>query len=146
MNSSLSQQNFPDPSSASAVFSSDPAGVKEIPGSPYYTDGVDVGYTAPAKWWNWLWNHITAWLKDSKADKANMQSEMLNVLLVASIAPSASEEHQLSEGVDSIAYDTTERYDAAEVTEVIGGELVTHKVNQPYVVGYTLYIPDTELL
>ena len=32
------------------IFASDPTGDKEIPGSPYYTDGVDVGYTAPALW------------------------------------------------------------------------------------------------
>ncbi len=146
MNSSLSQQNFPDPSSASAVFSSDPAGVKEIPGSPYYADGVDVGYTAPAKWWNWLWNHISAWLKDSKADKTNMQSEMLNVLSEASITPSSTEEHQLSKAIDKVCYDTTEDYDEEEITEEIDGVMVTHKVNQPYVVGYTLHIPDTELL
>lgn len=146
MNSDLSQQNFPDPSSASAVFSSDPAGVKEIPGSPYYADGVEVGYTAPAKWWNWLWNHISAWLKDSKADKESMRAEALNVLSEASITPSSTDEHQLSKGINGIAYDTAERYDMAEVTEVIDSVTVTHKVNQPYVVGHTLYVPDTELL
>ena len=111
-----------------------------------YTQGVRVGRTIPAKWWNWLWNHISAWLKDSKADKESMRAEALNVLSEASITPSNTEEHQLSKGINSIAYDTAERYDTAEVTEVIDGITVTHKVNQPYVVGHTLYVPNTELL
>jgi hypothetical protein len=75
-----------------------------------------------------------------------MRAEALNVLSEASITPSSTDEHQLSKGINSIAYDTAERYDMAEVTEVIDGVTVTHKVNQPYVVGHTLYVPNTELL
>ena len=146
MNTSLAQQNFPDPSSDPAVFSSDSAGVKEKPGNPYYGEGVRVSYTAPAKWWNWLWNHISAWLRDSKTDKESIRAEMLNVLSDATITPSDSDEHQLSKGIDSVTYDTIEDYDNEEITEEIDGVMVTHKVNQPYVVGYTLYIPETELL
>lgn len=139
MNSSISQEDI-------AVFSSDPLGVKERPASPYYEDGVEVGYTAPAKWWNWLWNHITAFLTDSKADRTSMHTEMANALTAASITPSASDTHQLSKAVDAIAYNTTEDYDTEEVTEEIDGVTVTHKKNQPYVVGHTVYYPDTELL
>ena len=129
-----------------SVFSSDPAGVKERPGSPYYADGVDVGYTAPAKWWNWLWNHVTAWLTDSKADRTAMRTEMANVLTAASVSPSDSDSHQLSKAVNTVSYNTVEAYDTKEVTEEIGGVEVTHKKNQPYVISHTLYIPDTELL
>lgn len=128
------------------IFSSDPAGVKERPGNPYYQDGVDVGYTAPAKWWNWLWNKITSILTAHKADWNSMTSEMANTLSVASITPDSSDTHQLSKAVNQIAYDTCDDYDNEEVTETIGGVEVTHKKNQPYVVGHTLYIPDTELL
>lgn len=128
------------------IFSSDPAGVKEQPGSPYYTDGVEVGYTAPAKWWNWLWNAITTFFTGSKADRQNILTECLNVLSSASIVPSASDNHQLSKAVDKVCYDTVQAYDQADITETIGGVSVTHKVNQPYVIGNTLYLPDTELL
>lgn len=138
MKSTLEQQNFPDPSSAPQVFASDPQAVVQEPESPYYADGVEVNYTAPDKWWNWLWNHISAWFKDSKADRESMQAELSNTLSAASIAPNTSDEHQLSKAVDTIAYSTCEDYDNAEEDG--------HKINQPYVVGYTLFIPDTELL
>ena len=128
------------------IFSSDPAGVKEKPGNSYYQDGVDVGYTAPAKWWNWLWNKITSILTAHKADWNSMTSEMANTLSAASITPDSSDTHQLSKAVNQIAYDTCDDYDNEEVTETIGGVEVTHKKNQPYVIGHTLYIPDTELL
>ncbi len=128
------------------IFSSDPAGVKEQPGSPYYVDGVEVGYTAPAKWWNWLWNTITTFFTVSKADRQNIFTELKNILSVASIIPDSSDNHQLTKAVDKVCYDTTEDYDEEEITEEIDGELVTHKVNQPYVVGHTLYVPNTELL
>lgn len=120
------------------IFSSDPTGVKEIPEDPYYQDGVDVGYTAPAKWWNWLWNKITSILMAHKADWLNMTSEMTNTLSTASITPDSGDSHQLSKATNQIAYDTCGAYDNAEEDG--------HKVNQPYVIGHTLYIPDTELL
>ena len=120
------------------IFSSDPAGVKEKPGNPYYQDGVDVGYTAPAKWWNWLWNKITSILMAHKADWSSMSSEVANTLSAASITPDSNDTHQLSKAVNQIAYDACGVYDNAEEDG--------HKANQPYVIGHTLYIPDTELL
>lgn len=138
MNSTLQQENFPNPSSAPATFASDPQSEIAKPGNPYYANGVDVNYTAPAKWWNWLWNHISAWLSASKTDRTSMATEMQNVLSAASITPSSSDDHQLSKAVDIVCYDTTEDYDNAEENG--------HKINQPYVIGHTLYIPDTELL
>ena len=146
MNTSLEQQNFPDPSSVPSVFSSDPLGVKEKPEGTHYANGVAVGYTAPAKWWNWLWNHITAWLRDSKIDKTNIRTEMLNTLTAGELSPENEEMHQFSGAIDNISYDTADDYDNEEITEEIDGVMVTHKVNQPYVVGHTLHIPNTELL
>lgn len=128
------------------TFSSDPAGTKEQPGSPYYADGVDVGYTAPAKWWNWLWNTITTFFIGSKADRQDILTELKNVLSAASIVPDGTSTNQLSKAVDTVCYNTIESYDEEEITEVIDGVTVTHKVNQPYVVKNTLYLPDTELL
>ena len=129
-----------------SIFSSDPAGVKEQPGSPYYADGVEVGYTAPAKWWNWLWNTITTFFTGSKADRQNILTELKNVLSAATIVPSSNDNYQLSKAVSKVCYNTIQAYDEEEVTETIGGVSVTHKVNQPYVAGNTLYLPDTELL
>jgi hypothetical protein len=138
MYNALEQQNFPNPEEPSATFASDPAAVVDKPGYPYYGNGVDVGYTAPAKWWNWLWNHISAWLGTSKADRTNMVAEIQNTLSAASIQPSASDSHQLSKSVDIITYGTSVGHNEAEEDG--------HKVNQPYVVGHTLYIPESELL
>jgi hypothetical protein len=138
MNASLEQQNFPNPSLPGVVFASDPTSTVEQPQSPYYADGVEVRFTAPAKWWNWLWNKISKWLLDSKADKTAMETEILNVLHEANITPSGSDPHQLSSAVDIVAFNTCSAYDNAEEDG--------HKVNQPYVIGHTLYIPDTELL
>lgn len=131
MYSSLAQENI-------NVYSADPAGAKEKPGNPYYQNGVDVGYTAPAKWWNWLLNHLTAWLGSSKADKEAMTAEMKNTLSAASITPDSQQSNQLSAAIDKIERNVCAVYNDAEESG--------HKVNQPYVVGHTLYIPDTELL
>lgn len=132
MNSTLEQQNFPDPSSAPSTFASDPTAAIEQPGSPYYANGVQVNYTAPGKWWNWLWNHISAWFAASKADRTAISTELTNVLSAASIVPSSADNHQLSQAVDKNAYNSCASYDTG--------------ANIPYVVGNTLYIPATELL
>lgn len=120
------------------IFSSDPIGTKERPGNPYYQDGVDVGYTAPVKWWNWLWNKVTSTLTAHKTDWNDITSEMSNALSAASIIPASTDEQQLSKAVNHIAYRVCGDYDNAEEDG--------HKINQPYIEGYTLYIPDTELL
>jgi hypothetical protein len=75
-----------------------------------------------------------------------MTSEMANTLSAASITPDSSDTHQLSKAVNQIAYGVCDDYDNETVTEEIGGVEVTHMANQPYVIGHTLYIPDTELL
>lgn len=146
MNPLIEQQNFPTSGEAPAVFSSDPSGVKKRPANGYYANGVDVGYTAPAKWWNWLWNHLSAWLRDSKLDKEAVRAELLNTLSAGNITPDTANDHQLSQAIDNIAHDATEAYDNETVTEEIGGVMVTHPKNKPYVVGHTVFYPDTELL
>ena len=146
MNTSVEQQNFPSAGVAPSVYADSDQAVVEKPGNPYYTDGVDVGYTAPAKWWNWLWRHVTTWLKDSKTDREAMRAEMSSTLTAASISASDADNHQLSKAVDTVAFADTGAYDNEEVTEEVGGMTVMHKKNRPYVVGNTLYIPSTELL
>lgn len=139
MQPTISQQDI-------TIFSSDPAGAKEQPGSPFYTDGVDVGYTAPAKWWNWFWNKLTIWLTASKVDRLSMRSELLNTLSSEQITPDASDTHQLSEAINKSTKEYCSTYDNKQVTDTIEGVEVIHKVNQPYVLGHTLTIPASEML
>lgn len=132
MNPSLEQENFPIANQAPTVFASDPASVKDRPSNALYRSGVEVNYTAPAKWWNWLFNHITEWLKTSKEDRDNVKTELLNTLSAGSIIPNADVDTQLNSAVKRIAYNKCFTHDADD--------------NAPYVEGYTLYLPETELL
>lgn len=132
MNPSLEQDNFPEAGQQPTVFSSDPAGVKEKPSDALYRAGVEVNYTSPAKWWNWLFNHISNWLKVSKEDRTSIRTELLGVLSAGSIVPNATVNNQLNTAIDKIAYNKCAAYDA--------------NGNAPYVEGYTLYLPETELL
>ena len=132
MNPSLEQDNFPEAGQQPTVFSSDPAGVKEKPSNALYRAGVEVNYTSPAKWWNWLFNHISNWLKVSKEDRTNIKTELINTLNAGNVVPNAAVTNQLNKAVQKIAYDTCIAHDA--------------NGNAPYVEGYTLYLPETELL
>lgn len=134
MNTSFTQE-------AIGIFASDPAATKESPGTEY-DYGVKVQFTAPGKWWNWLWNKITAWFNASLADKQYLVTEVTNVLTDAEVTPDAENEHQLTESVQKIAYRYAQQHDEATVT--VGG--VTRPVNRPYVSGGVIFLPDTELL
>lgn len=137
----LTQQDIP-PQGGSDVFASDPEAGKAIPGSPYYTNGVEVRYTAPEPWWNWFWNIITSWLKHHKEDNQALITEETNLLAAANITPDDSNAHQVGESIRTIGFDCAEAYDNQTTTE--GG--TEHFVNKPYVVGGTIILPDTELL
>lgn len=126
---------------AIGVFASDEAAVKESPGAEY-DNGVKVQYTAPGKWWNWLWNKITGWFNASLSDKQSMVTEMSNVLSDAVIIPDAADNQQLAKSVETIAYRHALQHD--EATTIDGG--VTRPVNRPYVSGSVIVLPDTELL
>ena len=129
-----------------SIFASDPLSTKEEPQGTDYTDGVDVGYTAPAKWWNWLWNKITSWFTACKTDRTSMYTELSNLLTDAQITPSATDEHQLSKAIDKIEYGHCEEYNEEIVNTVIDGVTVVHYKNQPFIHAGVLYLPDTELL
>lgn len=146
MKTTVEQQNFPVAGSAPSAYAYSDEATVEKPGNPYYADGVEVGYTAPAKWWNWLWRHITTWLMTSKADREAMRAEMLNTLTAAGMSASDTNNRQLSKAADTIMYQNIYDYDNETTTEIVDNVEVTHKVNQPYVVGHTLFIPDTEML
>lgn len=144
MNTTLTQEDIPKqpPQTGSSVFADDPTASKGRPEAPYYQDGVEVRYTAPGNWWNWLWNLFTSWLKNHKADNNVLITEERNLLTAAGIVPDSSNAHQIGQSFHDIAEAYAESYDNATVT--VGG--VEHPVNRPYVSGVTIMLPDTELL
>lgn len=125
-----------------AVFGTDPTTVKEQPGTTNYANGVDVRYTAPAKWWNWFWNIITSWFTHHKADNESIITEEENLLESVDITPSDSDTHQLAKSIGIVAETNAEDYDLETVVE----DEVEHYVNRPYVTGRTIVLPATELL
>ena len=124
------------------IFGTDPETIKEQPGETDYANGVEVRYTAPAKWWNWLWNALTGWCFHHKADNQSIITEEVNLLSAANKTPDASDNHQISDSILYIGFDNAQSYDEETVYE--GGE--EHPVNRPYVTGVTIVLPDTELL
>ena len=135
MNTTLTQE-------AITVFSTDPAATKEKPSDALYASGVEVQYTAPAKWWNWLWNALTSWLTNHKADNQSIITEETNLLSSANILPDSTNSHQLGKSFHDISEVYAEEYDEETVED--GG--VERFVNKPYVSGMTIVLPDTELL
>lgn len=138
MNLTLSQEDID-------IYATSDQAPKEIPGSPYYRDGVEVGFKAPAKWFNWMFNKITTLLTELKADKHSINTELGYTISSASITADASNTHQLSKAVDVKSLDVVVGYVEEEVTEEVEGQTVTHLKNRPFVVGSKLFLPDTEL-
>lgn len=64
-----------------------------------YSQGVRVGKTIPAKWWNWLFNAATKRIVQSYNDANNMLTEMKNVVIDAGLTPSGADNTQLSQAV-----------------------------------------------
>lgn len=124
------------------VFGSDPVTIKEQPGQTDYSNGVEVRYTAPAKWWNWFWNTLTSWCTHHKSDNRSLITEETNLLAEADIVPSAGDDHQLTKSFSTISESYSEEYDFEKTLD--GG--VERYVNRPYVDGLVIVLPDTELL
>lgn len=135
MDTTLTQEDI-------SVFCTDPTSPKEQPGTTDYGNGVEVQYTAPAKWWNWFWNIITSWFTHHKADNEDILSEEENLLSAADITPAPADNHQIAKSIHTIAEDNAETYDLETTTD----EFVERYVNRPYVSGDTIVLPDTELL
>lgn len=68
-----------------------------------YTQGVRVGKTIPAKWWNWLFNAATKRIFQSKNDAQDMLTEMKNVVTDAGLTPNASDNTQLNQAIEAKA-------------------------------------------
>ena len=53
----------------------------EEPTEQNYAEGVKVGWTLPAKWWNWLMNAFTKRFRETKATVDSMYEELSNLML-----------------------------------------------------------------
>lgn len=75
-----------------------------------YIQGVKVGRTIPAKWWNWLFNAGTKRLAQAKNDAQDMLTEMQNVVTDAGITLDGSDSTQLRQAVISEADKQIDNY------------------------------------
>ena len=88
---SLSQETITE-------YASDAQTIQEPTGTDY-TQGVRVGKTIPAKWWNWLFKGATRRLGQAKTDAQNMLTEMQNVVIDAGMTLDGSDGTQLAQAV-----------------------------------------------
>lgn len=65
-----------------------------------WTQGVSVGKTIPAKWWNWLFSAVTKRLGQAKADTNNLLIELKNTVTGAGITINPSDNTQLKRAVN----------------------------------------------
>lgn len=68
-----------------------------------FTQGVSVGRTIPAKWWNWLFNAVTKRIFQGKNDSQNILTELQNVVTDAGIELDDTDNTQLSQAVSAKA-------------------------------------------
>lgn len=83
-----------------AEYASDAQTIDEPLGTDY-SQGVRVGRTIPAKWWNWLFSAVTKRAGQSKSDAQNMLTELQNVVTDAGIPLDATDSTQLSQAIDA---------------------------------------------
>lgn len=83
---------------AIAEYASDAQTIDEPVGVDY-SQGVKVGRTVPAKWWNWLFSAVTKRAGQSKSDAQNMLTELQNVVTDAGMALNPNDSTQLSQAI-----------------------------------------------
>ena len=64
-----------------------------------WTQGVAVGRTIPAKWWNWLFSAVTTRINQAKTDTNNILTELKNTVTGAGITIDPADSTQLSQAV-----------------------------------------------
>ena len=100
-----------------------------------YSQGAHVNRTIPAKWWNWLFSAVTKRIQQSRADAANMLTELNNVITDADMQPSSATNNQLSQAVNIHAQRQIDEYIASEKTQAF---LVWQTPDTIYIGGYVL--------
>lgn len=68
-----------------------------------YTQGVQVGRTIPAKWWNWLFQAVTKRAQQAKSDSESMFTELKNTVIDAGITPDPANNTQLAQAANVLA-------------------------------------------
>ena len=102
MISQLSQEQITE-------YASDAQTTQQPTGSDY-SQGVRVGKTIPAKWWNWLFNAVTKRIFQARNDSQNMLTELKNVVIDAGITPDAAVNNQLALAVRTKAQAEIDTY------------------------------------
>ena len=102
MISQLSQESITEYSSIAQTISA-PTGTD-------YTQGVQVGKTIPAKWWNWLFRAVTKRAEQARTDAGNMLAELKNTVTDAGLTPDPTDNTQLSQAADIIAVNGVSDY------------------------------------
>lgn len=81
-----------------SVYASDAQTIQEPFGSDY-SQGVAVGKTIPAKWWNWLFKAATIRLHQAFSDLTNIFTELRNLILDAGLTPDVTDNTQITQAV-----------------------------------------------
>ena len=75
-----------------------------------YTQGVQVGKTIPAKWWNWLFKAATKRIHQAKDDASNMFAELKNTVTDAGLTPDPTDNTQLAQAASVLAVRGVDTY------------------------------------
>lgn len=84
-------------------YASDELATKVKPGDENYVMGVKAGWTAPAPWWNWLFNALTKVAVETRNDVTYILTELNNVLAATGIEPDSADQAQLADAVEKLS-------------------------------------------
>ena len=75
-----------------------------------WSQGVQVGKTIPAKWWNWLFRAITKRIQEARTDSANMLAELKNTVIDAGLTPDPTDNTQLAQAANALSVRGVDTY------------------------------------
>lgn len=84
-------------------YASDALAEKAKPSDENYAMGVKAGWTAPAPWWNWLFNALTKIAVETRNDVTSLLTELNNALLAAGVQPDSANEQQLADAIEVLS-------------------------------------------
>ena len=82
----------------------------DIPTGTDYTQGVKVGKTIPAKWWNWLFNAVTKRIFQARNDASDILNELKNAVTGAGITIDPTSDTQLASAAQAYAVSGVDTY------------------------------------
>lgn len=75
-----------------------------------FSQGVKVGKTIPAKWWNWLFNRLFNRFNGVYVDSSRMFAELKNTVTEAGLTPNANDNTQMAQAATVFAQRGIEDY------------------------------------